>query len=345
MGEWMKMVEDAGYYNHTFIPTGTDTKAFCIWEAKEGKTPVEFQEFVDGELGPSFNCLMNTCNVIDLQLSGGATPFPSFFAENAKPAEQHKPGTSKFFMVHHMFKGGKAAEWWSTFATLAGTPKMAQMESVWEMLGLKNHAFMPTGQEKDAFCIWESKNGEMTESEFQQFIDGPNGPSFGCMNNRVYTIRSDLSQDIPYAQHFSANIEDTLKERVNQMFAQDNFYENNKFDEAKYNEWVKKFYVADESKVIFIRPSGNPLDLNGFRKFMSSGMVQDRSVSLVSIERTDVLPGNQSAVVVYKDHSKFVFNGTKNDDISTWTTVWQIEQGQWKLSHAQRSTGQPPLAN
>jgi len=41
-----------------------------------------------------------------------------------------------------------------------------------------------TGSAGPCFCIWESK-GQQTLEEMQTFIDGPDGPSMGALNNIV----------------------------------------------------------------------------------------------------------------------------------------------------------------
>ena len=46
------------------------------------------------------------------------------------------------------------------------------------VVGFCHHSFCPIGPEGPAFCSWEVREG-ITEEESQEFIDGPNGVSFG----------------------------------------------------------------------------------------------------------------------------------------------------------------------
>ena len=65
--------------------------------------------------------------------------------------------------------------------------------------GFFNHTFMSTGSAGPCFCIWESK-GQQTLEEMQTFIDGPDGPSMGALNNIVKPVLNPVG---PYASKFS----------------------------------------------------------------------------------------------------------------------------------------------
>ena len=54
MGKYVQECMDLGFFNHSFMPVAQEGPMFCIWEAKEGVTEAEFQEFIDGPLGPDF---------------------------------------------------------------------------------------------------------------------------------------------------------------------------------------------------------------------------------------------------------------------------------------------------
>jgi len=74
----------AGVYCHTFMPIDKEGPMFCLWEAKEGVSDLEFQEFIDGPdaIGVHMDLdhpLNNHCQKIDHDLIGGAGPYPRRF--------------------------------------------------------------------------------------------------------------------------------------------------------------------------------------------------------------------------------------------------------------------------
>ena len=112
---------------------------------------------------------------------------------------------STFYHVHHEFRAGKAQEWWET-AQKALAPGGSWGDTVQKNLeaGFYNHSFKPIGLEGPAFCIWEVKEG-ITAEQFQEFIDGPNGPDFGlgAMMNLCREINCELAGNTPYPPKFS----------------------------------------------------------------------------------------------------------------------------------------------
>jgi len=69
-----------GFHNHTFMPTGMDADAFCVWEAKGGLNKNAMEKFINGESpSPCFGAFANEVHELNLELSGGQTPFPRFF--------------------------------------------------------------------------------------------------------------------------------------------------------------------------------------------------------------------------------------------------------------------------
>ena len=65
---------------------------------------------------------------------------------------------------------------------------------------------------------------------------------------------------------------------------------------------------------VFIRPSGNPLTMEGWNQMMQNPNVSVELNELVSINKLQVC-GNM-AYVCYTDHGKFNYMGTENDDIA-----------------------------
>ena len=112
---------------------------------------------------------------------------------------------SKFFLVHHEFRLGKAQQWWQTAQTLRA-PGGGWDEAVQANLeaGYYNHCFNPISPEGPAYCIWEVRE-DISAEQFQQFIDGPNGPDFGtgALMNICHQINLELAGEPPYPPKFS----------------------------------------------------------------------------------------------------------------------------------------------
>jgi hypothetical protein len=61
---------------NTFMPTAQEGPFFCVWEAKEGVTISNLQDYVDApdDIKQSL-ALNNAIQRIDLELTGGTTPY------------------------------------------------------------------------------------------------------------------------------------------------------------------------------------------------------------------------------------------------------------------------------
>ena len=71
----------------------------------------------------------------------------------------------------------------------------------------------------------------------------------------------------------------------------------------------RKFFTRN---FVLVRPSGNPLDRDGFVGMLSNGFVTDLEESIVSLDDVRVLGGGHTAIVVYTSDQKFKYKGTKN---------------------------------
>ena len=91
---------------------------------------------------------------------------------------------------------------------------------------------------------------------------------------------------------------------------------------------------------LFIRPSGNPLDMKGWDDMMNSPDVTMTGSSLISINKLEIV--GSVAYACYTTHSQFTYKGTENDDIAVLTGVFRKIDGIWKLIHGQRSSGRKP---
>lgn len=339
-------VESLGFYNHSFNPTGLTSNAWCFWEASAGKTAANFQDFIDGPEGPSMGAFVNNVFPISMELTGGATPYPSYFS-GKKTGNYKKPMTvapgpepSKFFMVRHDFKPNQEDQFWGTFAKLAGTPgAMEKWSQTANSLGFFNHSFNPVSKVGPCFCVWETAPGK-TAADMQAYIDSCFGPPSG-MVNVVSEINVGLTNgQTPYTRFFG-DAKAQVKASIETYFTDMQEYNNH---EAKFGFNQERFEAAWDKSVDdgaeFIRPSGNPLDKAGFIAMRKSGMVTGLFQKLVSVDDVRVLPGGLNAYARYIEHAKFEYDGKQNDDMTTWTSVFTKKgPGMWKMVAGQRSTG------
>ena len=64
--------------------------------------------------------------------------------------------------------------------------------------------FIAMGTDGPMYCVWEVKEG-ISASEFQDFIDGPDGVNFGlvALNNNVMQLNLELTGgQTPYDRKF-----------------------------------------------------------------------------------------------------------------------------------------------
>eukprot|EP01083_Nonionella_stella_P105682 304116_1 len=95
----------------------------------------------------------------------------------------------------------------------------------------------------------------------------------------------------------------------------------------------------DES-FLMIRPSGNPLDLNGWISMMQSADVKVKDLKLIAVNTLEVT--KEMAYCCFTQHSKFEYKGVENDDIAVLTAILKKAEGKWKITLVQRSTGRKP---
>ena len=93
---------------------------------------------------------------------------------------------------------------------------------------------------------------------------------------------------------------------------------------------------------LFIRPSGNPIDAEGFENIISGDIVQEKS-EITKIHRLEFLSEN-IIMCIFTLSSKFTYKGTPNDDLPTVTSVFKKENNVWKIHWMQRSSGNSDLS-
>ena len=108
-------------------------------------------------------------------------------------------------------------------------------------------------------------------------------------------------------------------------------------------EKMASFFIKNAtSDFLFIRPSGNPINAEGFEKMISGDVVQEKA-EITKIHRLDFLSDN-FAMCIFTLGSKFTYKGTPNDDLPTVTSIFKKVGNDWKVYWMQRSTGNSDLS-
>ena len=111
--------------------------------------------------------------------------------------------TSQFYLVHHHIKPNMSEAWWGKVGGQTEEDSKQNDKSMMEK-GFFNHSFMPMGPDGPMYCVWEVKEG-IPASDFQDFIDGPDGVNFGlvALNNNVMQLNLELTGgQTPYERKF-----------------------------------------------------------------------------------------------------------------------------------------------
>ena len=104
------------------------------------------------------------------------------------------------------------------------------------------------------------------------------------------------------------------------------------------------FFVKNAtSSFLLIRPSGNPIDAEGFEKMITSGDVVQEKAEITKIHRFEFLCEN-IAMCIFTLGSKFSYKGNPNDDLPTVTSIFKKVDNIWKIHWMQRSTGDSDLS-
>ena len=108
-------------------------------------------------------------------------------------------------------------------------------------------------------------------------------------------------------------------------------------------EKMATFFVKNAtSDFLFIRPSGNPLNAEGFQQMISGDIVQEKA-EITKIHRFENLSEN-IIMCIFTLGSKFTYKGTPNDDLPTVTSIFKKVDNVWKIHWMQRSTGNSDLS-
>ena len=113
------------------------------------------------------------------------------------------------------------------------------------------------------------------------------------------------------------------------------------FTRDRFDEFWNKFYQPDTE---FIRPSGNPLDREGFAAMFANDDISEYTSQFVDVNSAKLRAGGQIAVATCTQREMFKYKGTPNDDLAKFSYVLEKGAQGWRVVHAHRATGQPPAA-
>ena len=106
---------------------------------------------------------------------------------------------------------------------------------------------------------------------------------------------------------------------------------------------MASFFIHNAtSDFLFIRPSGNPINAEGFEKMISDDVVQEKA-EITKIHRLEFLSNNVS-LCIFTLGSKFTYKETPNDDLPTVTSIFKKVDNVWKIHWMQRSMGNSDLS-
>ena len=115
-------------------------------------------------------------------------------------------------------------------------------------------------------------------------------------------------------------------------------------DDLATPEKMGSFFVKNAtSDFLFIRPSGNPIDAEGFEQMITSGDVVQEKAEITKIHRFEFLSEN-IVMCIFTLGSKFSYKGMPNDDLPTVTSIFKKVNGIWKIHWMQRSSGDSDLS-
>ena len=108
------------------------------------------------------------------------------------------------------------------------------------------------------------------------------------------------------------------------------------------NDYGEFLLYNSTNDFLFIRPSGNPIDVKGFCEMNTSGELIDGYCDIKKIHKLEFLSVD-FAMCVFTLRSSFIYKGIQNSDLATVTAILKKINNQWKFSWMQRSSGNSDL--
>jgi len=121
------------------------------------------------------------------------------------------------------------------------------------------------------------------------------------------------------------------------------FYEDLTINKSSKSQecWNALYEKYHSPEYQMLRPSGNPIDTQGFVGLFCSEEIVLHQLELVSVDDVQILAQGLVAIVLCTVDQTFVYRGELQQDRVTLTTVLEEVNGAIKIRHEHRSTGRP----
>ena len=107
------------------------------------------------------------------------------------------------------------------------------------------------------------------------------------------------------------------------------------FTANDYGEFLLNNATED---FLFIRPSGNPINVMGLIEMSTSGDLSDGYCDIQTIRKLDFFSPD-AAMCVFTLRSSFVYKDIQNSDLATVTAIIKKTKNKWEFSWMHRSSG------
>jgi len=109
--------------------------------------------------------------------------------------------------------------------------------------------------------------------------------------------------------------------------------------DSKSRECWNALYEKYHSSYKMVRPSGNPIDTQGFVDLFCCEEIVLHELKLVSVDDIQILAGGLVAIVISTVDQSFTYKHERQEDRVTLTSVLEDVDGDIKIRHEHRSTG------
>ena len=107
-----------------------------------------------------------------------------------------------------------------------------------------------------------------------------------------------------------------------------------------YHEFLRENGTND---FLFIRPSGNPIDVDGLEKMTLCGDVIDNYSEIIDIHKLEFF-SDINAMCVFTMRENMEYKGISNNDLALYTSILKKANSKWIFAFMHRSSGEVDLS-
>ena len=115
------------------------------------------------------------------------------------------------------------------------------------------------------------------------------------------------ARSAPHPRSLRTNMADAEIKALIETMHSEQFAAATSKDEMQIDTFFDKFYATD---MVFIRPSGNPMDVRSAKGMWLGDDVKTEAQTLKSIDTVKVLGCGMAAIATYTSHEKFSYKGS-----------------------------------